>query len=80
MVLAKVPQMTPKKFVKFVSRDAHGNLIETPKEFQKLADIWNAQDEVSDVSEEVELMVLDEYESPDDPGDENDDPRGDEQP
>lgn len=72
--------MTPKRFVKFVARDAKGNLLETPPEFQKLAEIWNAQDEVSDVSEEVEIFVLDTFEDPDEPGDENDDPRGDEQP
>lgn len=72
--------MTPRKYIKFVTRDGHGNLLETPPEFRKLAEMWNAQDDVSDVAEEIDVFVLDEFEDTDEVGDENDDPRGDEQP
>lgn len=41
---------------------------------------WNSQDGVSDVSEEIPVLVIDEPEDPDHIDDDNDDPRGDEQP
>lgn len=73
--------MTPKKYIKFTFRDAVGNLLETPECYKTLAEAWNSQEGVSDVSEELTVLVVDEPESPDEVGDENDDgPIGDMQP
>lgn len=69
--------MTPKKHIKFILRDLKGNLLETPKEFVGLAELWNTHDEVSG---DIEVLVIDEPEQPDEREDDDADngPLGDE--
>ena len=69
--------MIPRKHIKFICRDAHDNLLETPQEFVDLAELWNTHDEVGG---DIEVLVIDEAENPDEREDDDADngPLGDE--
>ena len=71
--------MTPKKHIKFILRDIKGNLLETPKEFVDLAELWNTHGVFVDM-DEVHVLVIDEPEQPDEREDDDADngPLGDE--